>query len=164
MFDKIRQTLRVCLLYLWSVQVSAWVVWLLNGMNLGRCHIFPEYFWPQLEPSSGERIMKWQIQWQVINIYFKSWRKNKWQGNLQKKSIWLDARIRIGRKSVKGVLESNIFKKKMPHTHIYTNTHTHTHTHTHTYIYIYILIINLGWIYIDLYTLETYLEKKLGLY
>ena len=56
-------------------------------MNLGRHRIFPKTFWPHLELSVEEQIMKWKTQWHVTCIYIKNMRKSKWDGNLRKKRI-----------------------------------------------------------------------------
>ena len=56
-----------------------WVVWLLAEMNFrGRC-IFPKYFRRQLEPASGEQIMKWQRQWRNVYICINSWSNYTWE-------------------------------------------------------------------------------------
>ena len=52
----------------------------------------PKYFQPNLEPSSRERIMKWQTQIWVMYIYMKRRRKNKWVGNLRKKRILFEVK------------------------------------------------------------------------
>ena len=41
-----------------------------------------------LEPSSGERIIKWQRQWRDI-VSYKSRRKNKWKRNLWRIKIFI---------------------------------------------------------------------------
>ena len=82
-------------------------VWWNRTDETEKRHIFPKYFRSQLEPSLREGIMKWQTQWRVICIYITSRIKNKWWGeNLLKKRVLREARGRIGRKSVKGILES----------------------------------------------------------
>ena len=55
----------ICLFYSWFVQVFIWVIWHLDGMNSKRCHVFPNYFQPQLEPSLEE----WTLKWHSDGLY-----------------------------------------------------------------------------------------------
>ena len=71
-FDFVQQIFLICLFCLWFVQIYVWVIWFLNGLNSGRCRMFLMYFRPLLKPFWGEQIMKWKIQWRVINSNLKS--------------------------------------------------------------------------------------------
>ena len=100
----LNKTLCVCLFYFWSNHIFIWVIWLLDGMNLGRCHIFSKYFQIQQKSSLREQMMKWQKRWSIIYIFIKSSRKNKWEGKIQKR-ILLEIRRRICKRCAKGILE-----------------------------------------------------------
>ena len=81
MFDQIPLTLQIHPFYLWSIQIFIWLVWLLDGMNLGRCHMFPMYF--QSQNGTIFRV----VNNKMTNIMMIHWRKKKKAGDLKKKII-----------------------------------------------------------------------------
>ena len=66
---------------------------------------FPKYYQPQLQPSSGERIMTWQTQWWVIYICIKVRKENEWERKLRKERVLLKIRGRIGGECITGISE-----------------------------------------------------------
>ena len=65
------------LIYPWSVQVNELVIWICERVSLGRHRTFHKIFITNLDPSSGEQMNKWLIQWRVMCIYIKVRRTNE---------------------------------------------------------------------------------------
>ena len=87
MFDWIRHFVSAIFFCVWSAQISIWVVWLWDGMNLERHHMFSHMLLAPTEPIfKVENNQRMSAMTSHIYLY-KSWRKNNWEGEYKHTSL-----------------------------------------------------------------------------